>query len=182
MSNTDTALTVNMEEIYALQTAFNGMGKDAKIEAVRVTNSVASYMKNELKAAGQATGDKLSMRVAKEGLKTGRRQVFKGRDGIIRASQFSGGYIPIVIIGLDKPLKVTRKITDGNPAPTSLEVWAGTEFGSNRPGKNGGRRFTRPRKDTGYWFYKTWREIKGTAEEQWQNRLTAIIRKFENGG
>lgn len=177
------SFTIDISEINELQEAIKKLGPEARKEAVKVTSKVGGWMKDEFKSAGVSTGDKLTGLVARQGLRAERRQVFKGKDGVVRASKFSGGYIPTVVIGLDKPLGVKRKKTEKNPAPTSLEVWAGTEFGSNRPfERGGGKRFTRTRNDKGYWFFPTWSKIYNLAEDMWLNMLDKLVRDFTNGG
>ena len=172
-------LEISAKELNLLQDAFRRSTDEARKEARQVTASIARMMKSDLASAGKNSGDKLTRYVAMKGLKTERRQVFQGRDGIIRASKFSGGYVPTVVMGLDRELPVSRKATPKNPKPTSLKVWRGSEFGSKRPFPNGGRRF-RPENNSGYWFYPAWKEIKEFASDAWYSSMLNVVRKWSS--
>lgn len=175
----DDRLEIDAEDLYLLQQAFKAASDDARKEARKVTAQIGRMMKSDLADYGKSSGDKLTRLVAMKGLKTERRQVFKGRDGIVRASKYSGGYVPTVILGLDRELPVKRKATKGNPLPTSLQVWRGSEFGSKRPFPNGGRRFRAP-KEKGYWFYPAWQRVKDKASDAWYSSMLTVIRKWSN--
>lgn len=173
-------IQIDATALYELQQAFKYAGDEARKEARKVTGTVAKKMKTDLAAAGKSSPDKLTRLVASKGLKTERRQVFRGKDGIVRASKFSGGYVPTVVLGLNVELPVKRNGTARNPKPTSLEVWRGSEFGSARKGfPNGGRRYQRTN-DSGYWFYPAWQRIKGESESMWISALGDVLRKWSN--
>lgn len=172
-------MSISLEELADLQDAFKAAGSEAVKEARTVTNAVGRYMKSELAASGRSQPDRLTQLVARQGLKMERRQVFRGRGGMVRPSQYSGGYVPTVILGLERPIKARRKATDRNPIPTTVQVWRGSEFGSNRLFPNGGRRF-RPENKNGYWFYPAWRDIKVTAEDMWFSGMQRVLRKWSS--
>lgn len=106
--------------------------------------------------------------------------MFKGKDGVVRVSKFTGGYIPVVAIGKGGELPVSRKGTEKNPRPTAEEVWAGTEFGALAPLPNGGQRF-RKRIKKGYYFFSTWDRIKDHYAVVWQQKMGALVSSFERG-
>jgi hypothetical protein len=169
---------VDAEDLLKLQTAFKLAGKDAMKAARTVTNEVGKAMAGELKGAGMVGQGPLAALVARKGIKVERRQVFKGKDGQVRVSKFTGGYIPTVAIGKGGELPVSRKATPGNPKPTAEQVWAGTEFGALRPFPNGGKRF-RKRIKAGYWFFPTWNSIKDHYADVWQQRMADLVSTFE---
>lgn len=175
------SIQVDADELYALQVAFKAAGKEAMKDARNTTNSIGRRMQGELKAAGLVGQGALAAHVARKGVKYERRQVFKGKDGTVRASKFTGGYVPVVAIGVGGELPVSRKATPGDPHPTAEQVWAGTEFGSVGRLKNGAPRF-RPRRREGYWFFPTWQAMKDTYAREWQQAMVDLLKKWELPG
>lgn len=175
-----TRMEIDADQLYKLQEAFKLAGKEAMKEARTVTNQVGKAMTAELKGAGLVGQGPLAAHVARQAVKYERRQVFRGKDGIVRASKFTGGYVPVVAIGVGGELNVSRKATPGDPKPKAEEVWAGTEFGSVGRLPNGAPRFRARRKD-GYWFFPTWQRIKGHYTEVWQQSLSQVMAKWERG-
>ncbi len=174
-----TGMKIDATDLYKLQEAFKACGKEAQKAAREETNKIGKAMRSELQGAGLVMQGALTAHVARKGIKYERKQVFQGRDGVIRASKFSGGYLPVVAIGGNVTLPVSRKATDKNPHPTANEVWAGTEFGSNAPFlPKGGKRF-RPRRDEGYWFYPTWESIKGDYYDKWIQAMREVMDSFD---
>lgn len=182
-SRDEGGLQIDTSELLLLQNAFKKSIPDARAEAKKATSLVAKKMKTDLSRAGKNSGDKLTKHVASKGIALSRRQVFQGRDGIARASKNTGGYVPVAILGLDKPLPVKRKNTTKNPWPTSLEVWRGSEFGSANQKRsktnNNGRRF-RPANKEGYWFYPEWRRIRDEAAKMWIDSIDVVLKKWSN--
>lgn len=179
-SGSTAGFSTDADDIYKLQEAFKASGKDAMKAARAVTNDVGKAMAAELKGAGMVGQGALAAHVARKSIKVERRQVFKGKDGVVRASKFTGGYIPTVAIGKGGELPVHRKGTERNPRPTAEQVWAGTEFGALAPLPNGGKRF-RKRIKNGYWFFPTWAGIKDHYAEVWQQKMADLISTFERG-
>jgi hypothetical protein len=179
-SGSNAHFSTNADDIYKLQEAFKASGKDAMKAARTVTNEVGKAMAGELKGAGMVGQGQLAALVARKSIKAERKQVFKGKDGVVRVSKFTGGYIPVVAIGKGGELPVSRKGTERNPRPTAEQVWAGTEFGAMAPLPNGGQRF-RKRIKKGYYFFNTWDRIKDQYAEVWQQKMAALITSFERG-
>lgn len=180
VSGSGASFSTNADDLYKLQEAFKASGKDAQKAARNVTNEVGKAMAAELKGAGLVGQGALAAHVARKGVKVERRQVFKGKDGVVRVSKFTGGYIPTVAIGKGGELPVHRKATERNPRPTAEQVWAGTEFGALAPLPNGGKRF-RKRIKAGYWFFPTWKVIKDHYAEVWQQKMADLVSSFERG-
>lgn len=172
---------VNLDDLANLQDAFKAAGKEAMKEARGVTNGIGRRMQTELRAAGMVGQGALAAHVARKAVKFERRQVFRGRDGTVRASKFTGGYVPTVAIGVGGELPVSRKATEGDPRPTGAQVWAGAEFGGNGRLRNGAPKF-RPRNKAGYWFFPTWQSIKDDYAREWQDAMNALLRKWSAGG
>lgn len=175
------AFEVDATELLALQEAFKKLGPTAIKEARDATNRVGRWMRSELQGAGKGSGDKLSAHVASRGIKYSRAQVFKGRDGVIRASKFTGGYVPVITLGVPNTLPVSRAATQKNPHPTALDVYAGTEWGTDRPFAQGGQRF-RKRNLKGYWFFPEWNRISDLAADSWSSSMDRILRSWGAGG
>lgn len=173
------AVQVDATELFALQESFKAAGKEAQKAARTITNQIGKAMAGELKGAGLVGQGALAAHVARQGVKYERRQVFQGRDGVIRASKFTGGYLPTVVIGLDKELPVSRAGTPNNPKPSAAQVWAGAEFGTTAPFlPKGGKRF-RDRRKKGYWFFPTWDRIKDHYLKQWQDAMGPVLDEFK---
>lgn len=169
---------VDSADLLKLQDGFKAAGKDATKAARTLTNEIGKAMAAELKGAAIVGQGALAAHVGRKGIKFERRQVFKGKDGTVRVSKYTGGYVPVVAIGVGGELPVRRRGTATNPRPTAAQVWAGTEFGAMKPLPGGGRRF-RKRIKTGYYFFTSWDHIKDHYADLWQSRFTALMRTFE---
>jgi hypothetical protein len=176
MSNA-AGMRIDASELQALQDAFKAAGKEAMKDARNVTNGIGRRMQAELRGAGMVGQGALAARVARNAVKYEKRQTFRGRDGIVRASKFTGGYLPVVAIGVGGELPVSRAATAGNPKPDAALVWAGTEFGAATGFPNGGRRF-RERRKAGYWFFPTWQSIKDDYAKEWQKAMNELLKKW----
>lgn len=177
---TKASFDIDAEELYRLQVAFKAAGKDAMKAARTVTNEVGNAMKRDIVGAGTVGQTALAAHVARKAVKYERRQVFKGKDGTVRASKFTGGYVPVIAIGVGGELPVSRKGTEKNPRPTGEQVWAGTEFGAAKRLPNGAPRFKRRNKD-GYWFFPTWQAIKEHYGTVWQTKIREVMNTWERG-
>jgi hypothetical protein len=175
-------IEVDAHELLALQNAFKAAGREAMKEARNVTNGIGRRMQTELRGAGMVGQGALAAHVARQAVKYERRQVFKGRDGVVRASKFTGGYVPVVAIGVGGQLPVSRTATEKDPHPDAAVVWAGTEFGAVGTLPNGAKRFPNPRNKRGYWFFPTWQAIKDDYANEWQQAMKDLLKKWELPG
>jgi len=87
--------------------------------------------------------------------------------------------VPTVRIGGSKKMPVTRKITEGNPAPNAGQLLFGSEFGGERNSKgslsafpNGGYKFPERsqregRGNAGYWIFPTLKAMQPEIKKRW---------------
>jgi hypothetical protein len=97
--------------------------------------------------------------------------------------------IPTVRIGGSKKMPVTRKITEGNPAPNAGQLLFGSEFGGERNAKgsksafpNGGYKFPprskrEGRGNAGYWIFPTLKDMQPEIKKRW---FTACNKVMDN--
>jgi hypothetical protein len=99
--------------------------------------------------------------------------------------------VPSITIGGSKKAKVTRKRTEGNPAPSVGELLYGSEFGANPTSEagafpNGGRRFPyrspkRGQGNEGYWIYPTLRLAQPRITREWHEEVDKVLNNWTKG-
>jgi len=147
----ETAMAFDKSELRNAIKAFNVMGDNAKDEAKKVSNSLASYTADRIKQAGYGrTKSAGAIQRLVNGVKVSKTSVIGELKYGFASQRLSGG---------------------GN----TKELWPGLEFGSKRfkqfpsysgrTGKGG----------TGYFIYPTLRQIQPYIVSEWQKAFDNII-------
>jgi hypothetical protein len=160
-------------EIRALFKTLNEMDKESKTELKQKVKGIASWVAEDIKrAAAHAPMGAQASQVA-----------LSVRANLDRT--------PNVTIGGSKKAKVSRKITERNPAPTVGQLLYGSEFGAdptsvNGQFPNGGRRFPfrspqRGQGSEGYWIYPTLRSNQPRITKEWHEAVDNVLSNWTKG-
>jgi hypothetical protein len=164
-------ITIKMDitpEIRALFKVLNEMDKESKNELKLKVKSIAGWVAEDIKRAATTAPMKAqAMQVAQT----------------VRANK---DRVPSVTIGGAKKAKVSRKRTEGNPAPSVGELLYGSEFGGPSAFPNGGRRFPyrspqRGRGSQGYWIYPTLRANQPRITREWHEAVDNVLDNWKKG-
>jgi hypothetical protein len=160
-------------EIRALFKKLNEMDADSKTQLKERVKGIAGWVATEIKTAATYA------------------PMYKQATAVSQTVRANKDRVPSVTIGGSKKIKVSRKVTEGNPAPTVGQLLFGSEFGANPTSENGafpngGRRFPyrspkRGQGNEGYWIYPTLRLAQPRITREWHEEVTSILNKWDKG-
>ena len=147
----ETAMAFDNSELRNAIKAFNVMGDNAKEEAKRVSNSLATYTGDRIRQAGYGrTKSASAIQRLVDGVRISKTSVIGELKYGFASQKFSGG-------------------------ADTKQLWPGLEFGSKRfkqfpaySGRTG-------RGGTGYFIYPTLRQIQPHIVSEWQKAFDNII-------
>jgi hypothetical protein len=164
-------ITVKMDitpEIRALLKTLNEMDKESKTDLKEKVKGIAGWVAQDIKrAAVHAPMARQATQVA----------------NTVRANK---DRVPAVTIGGARKAKVTRKVTETNPAPSVGALLFGSEFGGPSEFPNGGRRFPyrspqRGQGNEGYWIYPTLRSNQPRITREWHEACDEVLSNWTKG-
>lgn len=147
----ETAMAFDKSELRNAIKAFNVLGENAKEEAKKVSNALATYTADRIKQAGY-------------GRTKAAGAIQRLVDGV-KVSKTS-------VIGELKYGFASQKLSGGG---STKDVWRGLEFGSNRHKQFPIRSPKYGRGNEGYFIYPTLRQIQPHIVSEWQKAFDNII-------
>jgi len=172
MAETRTTITVrpDLADYRGLLKVLNLMEKESQVELKDDVYSISSWTATGIQQAGFAHPYyPKQARIVAETVRAARDRV------------------PTVYVGGSKKMPVTRKITQGNPAPSAGQLLFGNEFGGDRNAfgnanafPNGGFRFPprtsrEGRGNTGYWIFPTLKAMQPEIKRKWFEAVNKVL-------
>jgi hypothetical protein len=149
------AISYDKAELRAITKAFKAMDDEATEQAKSVSNGLAEFVADKVKAAARQTKaiPKVASRIA-EGSRVSKSSKIGEISYGFASQKFSGG-------------------------ATTRDLWGGAEFGSNKfkqfpvwSGREG-------RGSRGWWIYPTLRAVQPEILKKWENGFSEIVKRFD---
>lgn len=171
-SRTSIKVVPTLSDYRGLLKALNVMDKEAQVALKDDVYSISAWTAKGIQQAGYG------------------HPIYPRQAAIVAATvKPARDRVPTVRIGGNKKMPVTRKITEGNPAPNAGQLLWGNEFGGNRNAygtlstfPNGGYKFPprtsrEGRGNTGYWIFPTLKAMQPEIKKRW---FVAVNKVMDN--
>lgn len=148
------SIAYDRQELRSILRAFKAMDDEAIDQARKQSNALATYAANEIKAYSitRQFGQAAVSRIV-EGVRVSKSS---------KIGEFSYGF-------------ASQRFSGG---ASTLDLWAGYEFGSNRHKQFPRRTPNKGRGNSGYFIYPTLRKIQPELIRQWQEAFAEILKKW----